>query len=260
MNEEFVVRAERAVAVDSPDHQHALGTRRDNSRNRRFNMKLYGLYPRSRRIRILDLGCSGGGFVRDCFEDGHVAVGLEGSSFSRDTRRAEWRTIPERLFTCDISHPFEVLTRSGESLVRQEFDVVTSWEVLEHIAADRLAAVAENVRKHLAPGGLWIVSVCPAADVVDGVNLHQTVQPEEWWIRRFEELGLQNLPEYVRYFNTQFVRGPKYGAPTSFNLVLGRPGETHPPLPRERWTVRVYDRWLHSAPQRILRKLVAGID
>src|SRR5256885_5567126 len=54
------------------------------------------------------------------------------------------------------------------------FDVVTSWELIEHIAEKDLTKIALNVKKHLAPGGLWIMSVANYDCVVDGVNLHQT--------------------------------------------------------------------------------------
>src|SRR5579871_948679 len=92
---------ERPVALASPDHKFPWGTLRDNSRNRRFNQKLYRLFGVKQALAILDVGCSGGGFVRDCIEDGHLAIGLEGSDYSKRNQRAEWATIPHFLYTCD---------------------------------------------------------------------------------------------------------------------------------------------------------------
>ena len=96
-------------------------------------------------------------------------------------------------------------------------------------------------------------------DIVKGVNLHQTVHPKEWWIKKFGELGFESFPEYVRYFNTQFVRGPKFGySYNSFHLVLGTDRVKLPPLLKHdqwqrggllRW---IYDRWRGSVPQRFL--------
>lgn len=48
------------LATSSPDFISPWGTRRDNSRNPRFNKKIYRLFP-NKVIRVLDLGCSGGG-------------------------------------------------------------------------------------------------------------------------------------------------------------------------------------------------------
>src|ERR1051325_2350118 len=154
------VRAEREVAYESPDHLIPWGTRRDNSRHRRFNQKLYQLFGEERPpIWVLDLGCSGGGFVKDCLDDGCMAVGIEGSDFSKRTKRAEWRTIPEHLFTADITKPFEVFGEFPGGEKQLKFDVITNWEVMEHIHERDIPGVVENVKKHLKPGGLWIMSV-----------------------------------------------------------------------------------------------------
>jgi cyclopropane fatty-acyl-phospholipid synthase-like methyltransferase len=203
-------------------------------------------------LKILDLGCSGGGFVRCCLDDGHLGIGLEGSDYSRRFKRAEWRTIPEYLFTADMTRDFEILAEEKGQMQRVQFDVITCWEVMEHIATPDIPRVATNVKNHLAPGGLWIMSVSPRPDIVNGVNLHQTVQPEPWWVAKFAELGLLNLPEFVSYFNTQWVRGPKYGYSNSFHLVLAQGRNSLPAIPSEgalRW---IYDRWLSSMPQKFL--------
>jgi hypothetical protein len=268
----IVVRAERPVAYDSPDHQIPTGTRRDNSRNWRFNVKLYQLLGRRMPrvgprgawvywpnidLKILDLGCSGGGFVKDCLDDGFLAVGLEGSDYSKKWNRAEWATVPGYLFTCDVTKDFDVLLQDDGGERRILFDAVTAWEVMEHIAERDLPKVAENVKKHMADGALWIMSVDDGSYLVGGVDLHQTVRPKQWWVKTFENLGLYHCEEYVRFFNTQFVRGPKYGS-SGFHLVLTQDRGKAPPVPRESFVVRCYDHWLGSGLHRLLRSIVVG--
>lgn len=253
------VKTDRPIAYESPDHLVPWGTRRDNSRNRRFNQKLYRLFGEQRGpLWIADLGCSGGGFVKDCLDDGCVAVGIEGSDFSKRFRRAEWRTIPEYLFTADITTPFEIVGEFADGQKPLLFDAVTSWEVMEHIHERDLPGVAANVKKHLRPGGLWIMSVSSRDDYVNGVNLHQTVKPAQWWIEMFREHGLHHNEDYVRYFNTQYIRGPKYSAPGSFHLILTNDVANAPKVPQESWPIRLSDMWLGSFPQRILRYAVTG--
>lgn len=256
----LVVRATREIAYESSDHLNPWGTRRDNSRQRRFNRKLYRLFSEYRRsFWILDLGCSGGGFVKDCLDDGCVAVGIEGSDFSKKMRRAEWRTIPEFLFTADITAPFTVEGEFTTGTTQVEFDAITSWEVLEHIHENDLPALVENVKRHMRPGGLWVMSISPVDDIINGINLHQTVKPKAWWIQKFKSLGLVHLEKYVTYFNTQFVRGPKYSAhPRSFHLVLTNKPEQSPVVPAEGLMTRVYDTWLGSLPHRLLFYAVNG--
>lgn len=255
----IIVEAKKDVAYDSPDHLMPWGTRRDNSRNFRFNEKIYRLFPEQNNFpKVLDMGCSGGGFVKDCLSDGCLAVGLEGCDFSKKTRRAEWATIPDNLFTCDITDEFDVLLESDSGIERIQFDVVTAWEVIEHIAEDKLSMVAENVKKHLHPGGVWIMSVSPDEDVVNGFRLHQTVHAKPWWVEKFQSMGLFHNEEYVKYFNTQFVRGPKSGCPNSFHLILSPNAHLAPTIPNQRLTEVLYDIWLGSKNQRRVKRWLFG--
>jgi len=258
-NAKITIKAEREVAYESPDHLMPWGTRTDNSRNLRFNHKLYWLFPHD-HIALLDLGCSGGGFVKSLLDDGHLAVGLEGSDFSKKRRRAEWATIPDFLFTCDVTRNFDVLLQNGSKSERMQFDVVTAWEVMEHIKTADLRKLAENVKKHLKPSGLWIMSVSPNEEVINGVALHQTVQSREWWIDMFAKLGLTHVEEFNHYFNTQYVRGPKYEGPGSFHLILSTNPSKAPKIPARGLSVssRLYDWWLGSRMQKTLRRLVVG--
>jgi SAM-dependent methyltransferase len=250
----IVVKTEREIAYESPDHLMPWGTKQDNSRNPRFNDKLYKLYPKQQQLKVLDMGCSGGGFVKDCIDAGCFAIGLEGSDYSKRHRRAEWRAIPEYLFTCDVTGDFEISVEASGVAQRTAFDVVTCWEMIEHIAEPDIARVAENVKKHLAPTGLWIMSVSPRSDMHDGVELHQTIQPKAWWIAKFQQLGLVHLPAFDRYFNTQYIRGPKYGTLDSFHLILSQDPSKAPPIPKEILLRRLNDRWIGS----LLQKVLAG--
>jgi SAM-dependent methyltransferase len=256
------VAREREVAYTSPDHIMPWGTRRDNSRNRRFNEKLYALFSTVETpLSILDMGCSGGGaggFVKDCIDDGCIAIGLEGSDFSKRFRRAEWRTIPEALYTCDVTGTFDITVDSANGPQRLLFDVITCWEMIEHLTEEGIERVSANVLRHLKPTGLWIMSVSPNEEIIGGQRLHQTVQPRAWWINKFSQLGLQHNERLVNYFNTQFIRGPKYGGPGSFILILSPGGGQPPSVPAESALVRLYDKWLGSRPQRIIKQLIVG--
>ena len=258
--QKITVRAEREVAYSSPDHIVLWGTAIDNSRNRRFNEKLYRLFTDSAKpLKILDLGCSGGGFVKDCLDDGCLSVGLEGSDYSKVNKRAEWLTIPNFLFTCDITGDFDLLVDKGNEKETLIFDVITCWELIEHIKESDLENVARNVRKHLSVKGLWIMSVSPNDDIVNGVNLHQTVKPKQWWIQKFLSLGFEHVGEYDNYFNTQYVRGQKYNASNSFHLILTVDKSKAPLIPAYSIKEKLYDNWLGSQMQIRLRRWIVGV-
>ena len=211
----YTVQTNHPVALDSLDHLRPLGTANDSYRNPRFNQKLFALYP-GRQLRVTDWGCAGGGFVRDLVDAGHDAVGLEGSNFSLLRRRAEWATIPDRLFTCDISRPFTI-QQAGQPV---RFDVITAWEVMEHIPTQRLPILCENVRHHLAPGGLWILSVSHSTE-----DHHVTNRPRPWWEEQFQRERFTHHPWLNEYFGQDWVRGPQQDAPQSTHFCLTRQGE-----------------------------------
>jgi len=191
----FKVRTDFPVAFHSADQLHPHGSIRDNSRNYRFNIRLYRLLGHAESIALLDLGCSGGGLVRSFLEDGHAAVGLEGSDASLNARSGEWETIPFHLFTCDIVKPFAILSGRGESAL---FDVVTAWEVLEHIQEGDLPQLAANIRDHLRDGGLFVCSVAffPDGDPRVGAVYHQTLRPVDWWVSLFAGYGFEVVQDH----------------------------------------------------------------
>lgn len=246
--------AEREIAFDSPDHLVPWGTRHDSFVNSRFNKRLWWLHPVTGIVKVLDLGCAGGEFVRSCINDGHFGIGLEGSDWSKRHKRAAWALNSDALFTCDITRPFTL--RLGQMPLR--FDVVTAWEVIEHIKEIDLPILASNVHAHLAPGGLWILSITNQEDVVGGVRLHQTVRPKAWWRQRLESLGFHSADKYVRYFSGQFVRGGKTDNDINFRLVLTNDPSKTPAIPRLPLANRLFDKWIGSRPQRIINKLVVG--
>ena len=197
--------------------------------------------------------------MKDCIEDGHMAIGLEGSDHSKKIKRAEWATIPDFLFTCDVRERFDVFlsVHHGEK-TRVWFDAVTSWDVLEHIEEEKLPAISDNVRRHLKGNGLWLLSISPNEDLINGINLHRIMREKTWWIEKFSKLGFIHNEGFVKYFNTQFVRGPKYFAPDSFHLVLSRDGGIPPPIPKEGMVGRIKDHWIGSRWQKTLKSWVIG--
>lgn len=213
----LTVKTDKPVAYDSPDHTTPWGTKQDNHTDWKFCLKMADWIPLE-RLSVLDLGCSGGGFVKTIWDMGGLAVGIEGSDYSKLRGRAEWGTIPHLLFTADITVPFQVLRRTPSGDVPLRFPIITGWEFIEHIHRDHLPAVFENIDRHLEPGGVVILSVCPDDDIIDGVNLHQTVEPPAWWFTEAAKYGFAYHPEVVAYFGQDWVR--KEG--NSFYLVLTR--------------------------------------
>jgi SAM-dependent methyltransferase len=201
------LKTNHPVAVDSVDHLYPLGTMQDNYRSPAFTRKLIDLYPDA-TASVLDIGCAGGGFVKEVSEFGHLAVGLEGSDYSQRHRRAEWATIPDRLFTCDCTKPFSMSFEENGNTSPALFDVVTAWEFLEHIKMEDLPTVFRNIAAHLNPEtGIFVASVNLHACGIENHEYHATVQPEWWWRDVFRKHGFFVIDRALDYFNEDWVRG-----------------------------------------------------
>jgi 2-polyprenyl-3-methyl-5-hydroxy-6-metoxy-1,4-benzoquinol methylase len=201
----FILEAESQLVVDSADHLWPHGTICDNSASPAFNRKLYAMFQYRPDLTVLDLGCSGGGFVKSILEDGFVAIGLEGSDASKKLQRAEWKTIPLHLFTCDITKSFLLKSGRGERVL---FDAITAWEVLEHISKDRLPGLMKNIWDNLKPAGVFFASVAtfPDANPISNAVYHVTLEGRDWWIRQFVEFGFALL-EGHQFETGDWVRG-----------------------------------------------------
>ena len=196
---QITIETDKPIAVDSLDHTQPLGSRIDNSSSLAFNKKLYELIPAS-EVRLLDLGCSGGGFVRSILEDGGFAIGIDGSDYSLKRKRAEWGTIPSHLFTADVTAPFTLRNCAPDPV---KFNVITGWEFWEHIPENKIADVVENIVRHADPDAIFVGSISSNVE-----PHHCTAKPKSWWIERFAQFGIHSDKEYTDHFGgVDLVRG-----------------------------------------------------
>lgn len=170
------------VAYESYDHQIPKGTMADNTHHVPFVERVEEM-SEGNKIVFADLGCSGGGLVKDFIDRGHNAIGIEGSDYSKVNRRAEWVTIPEHLHTADITKPFFITSGDGAAAV---CDMITAWDVMEHIAEQDLGGVLANIRNNLKTGGLFVCSIATFPDEPH----HVTLKEEPWWVEKFAKFKL----------------------------------------------------------------------
>ncbi len=203
-NKDVRLETNHPVAYQSQDHINPLGTIQDNTRNIAFYNKCKSIY--GHEMSFLDLGCSGGGIVFEFALNGHLSIGLEGSDHSKNMGRANWRTIPTNLYTCDITKPFQIVKNDTSCI--HKFDVISCWEVLEHIPEENLMQIFTNITNHLDNNGIFIGSI--SRNPHD--PLHITIENEVWWEKQFNQYGFQLLLGYNNGFEFyEFCRGIKGG-------------------------------------------------
>jgi len=167
------------IAYESFDHIEPKGTMNDNTHHKPFVDRVEELVG-DRKIIFADFGCSGGGLVKDFIDRGHQAIGIEGSNYSQLNKRAEWATIPDHLFTSDITKPLFITDDNG---MMGLCDVITMWDVLDHIHEVDLGVLITNIRNNLKTQGLFVCSVATFADHPH----HVTLKDKEWWINLFKK-------------------------------------------------------------------------
>jgi 2-polyprenyl-3-methyl-5-hydroxy-6-metoxy-1,4-benzoquinol methylase len=204
----FRLSTEYPVAVESHDHIFPLGTAQDNTRYPRFIARCEEVLGEP--LRALDLGCAGGGLVLDFLSNGHEAMGLEGSDYPKKNQQFQWRWLRDRLFTCDITKSFTISNTKGD---QASFDVISMWEVLEHIEERDLSHLFDNIKKHLSSRGIFCASVATfeCADPVTGAVWHKTVKPKSWWHEQLRKAGLKPVDGLftVRDFPRGSGNGPQ---------------------------------------------------
>ena len=178
------------VAYKSLDHLHPHGTIRDNTRYPRFVEQCEEILDKRTGLSFVDVRCSGGGMVLEAALRGHTAMGLEGSDSSKKEQRAEWRLLGDRLQTCDVTKPFHIECLDGS---KKKFDIITAWEVMEHIQESDLPQMLHNIKNHLSDTGYFVASIANWEDIdsESGINWHVTLHGYEWWIKLFEDAGFE---------------------------------------------------------------------
>lgn len=195
----------KPVAIDSYDHIKPHGTMQDNTANDSF---VEAVIKKFTTVKYADLGCAGGWFPHAFHRRGHIGVGVEGSDYSLINKRAEWGVVPDILFTADITDPFQFVTEDTNERFR--FNVMSAFDVLEHIPEEKLPGLFNNLKLNLEPNGYFICSIANFGDM-DGNKYHVTLKPQEWWLEKFNEYG------FVR---EEFLQQGEYGRSSSYDLTF----------------------------------------
>ena len=159
------------------------------------------LRKRSSSLKMLDVGCGEGHYVRDAIEEGIDAYGIDVSSYALENALAE---VKDRITFGSITKiPF------GD----EEFDLMTAFDVIEHIhPKDTLNAIAE-IRRVLKPDGIVIITT-PSSNFGAWVSdlTHINVRPPKFWKLILEEhdfkVRMFYVPSFLKYYMKNHIRLP----------------------------------------------------
>jgi len=117
-----------------------------------------------------------------------------------------------------------------EPIGGESYDLITAWEVLEHVPFHRLGGVLDNIHSALAPGGFFVFStpdfdspVCRSMDFFAACPpFHFLVFGERWLRRYFTQSGKWDYlaPRACSDFLDDALMWYDYGAKTSPSFQL----------------------------------------
>jgi len=129
--------------------------------------------------RILEIGCAYGWLVEWLVKNNFDAYGQDISHWAVTHAPPE---IKDRIFECD----------DVEIAVPGKFDLILSFETLEHVPMNKVGRYIQNMFDCLNSGGIFFGSICLGHNNDRGNDpdeSHQTLQPRSWWDARFREAG-----------------------------------------------------------------------
>jgi SAM-dependent methyltransferase len=166
---------------------------------------VYKLFPQKKQISILDIGCGPGSFLEPFIEDGNIVLGLDGFYVNRKFGVGPWGRFPNNFFNCDIAKPFKACYdeygRINSDNLVYEFDIISTFEFMEHLYYEQLDQVFNNMYKHLKNGGI----------IVAGISFNQQgghfiIENRQWWIDKFKEFGLINSKSLENIMNNNYQK------------------------------------------------------
>lgn len=174
-----------------------------NGRIRTFRENLKNIDKYIKKGKLIDVGCSIGAFLHLAQKCGWIANGIEPS---------EWCVQQcKKIFNIDVLKG----TYKELKKFHQEFDVVTMWDVLEHLD-DPLEALI-NCRNALKDGGILALST------VDIGSFYARILGKKWpWLMKMHiyYFDRKTIRQYLDKAGLELVELKKYKHIISINYLL----------------------------------------
>lgn len=155
---------------------NARTQQRSTRRGRKFLMRIAQLLNQpNEAIRLLDVGCSSGAFLRTAAEFGFQVEGVEPAREAAQTARmAGFKVFPGLLQEANFAEA--------------QFDAITLFEVIEHLKSP--GEVLRECRRILKPGGILLIGT----GNTDSWTMH--TMGADW-----EYLSIQKHGGHISFFN-----------------------------------------------------------
>lgn len=135
--------------------------------------------------RTLDVGCAKGFLVKALDELGVDAYGIDPSTYAVSNDHPDIAEKIQQEIAQSIPYPDDT------------FDVVTCFDVLEHIPARE---VPKTLKELLRVSKQWVVLRVVTREVEGDIDSsHETIRDKDWWAEKIEKAGgiVESIDGYV---------------------------------------------------------------
>lgn len=137
-------------------------------------------------VSVLELGCGGGdlGYFLNVLGIGEY-IGVDANPLAYN----------ESPYIARHKEHFRLLNLQEEIDFGSKFDIVCTFEMLEHIREDKLPALMRTIRNHMDERSLFLGT----ASLQEQYDVHITVKPRPFWLEMFASVGLEPHPAAAAY-------------------------------------------------------------
>ena len=189
--------SEHPIAEDNADQFYQKGIKTDNTRHLRLVNIIENYFKK--KVSHLDLGCGGGGLVFDFLNNKNESVGLDGSDFAQKGSLFHWQIIPHNLFCADVTKEFLIEDLNKKEL--KTFDIITAFELLEHLEESGISGLINNLKKNMHTNSIFMCSIATFEDKEKNVVWHKTVKNKNWWVEKFTKNGFKDISNQFSYLD-----------------------------------------------------------
>jgi SAM-dependent methyltransferase len=160
--------------------------------NKKHMMK-YLKFACRKPIKLLDVGCGLGYYVKDALDEGFDAHGIEIS------KPALLKALP------GVSGKLQYGSITEIPFDNEQFDAVICFDVIEHIKPSDTEQAIHELYRVLKPGGFLILTT-PSMHFGEWVyNMsHINCRPEKFWDLMFSKFGFKvkmpYVPSFLKYY------------------------------------------------------------
>lgn len=138
----------------------------------------------------IDVGCAFGFMIRHMRRRGFESFGLDYSQYSIDNAPPD---VAEHIRWFDLSG------RNDSFFGKERFKLLTCFETLEHIEANKAYRAITHLWNLLEPGGSGLITICtPEVPNWQSDPTHINVVSRDWWTPRFAERGFTFRDDLVQ--------------------------------------------------------------